>query len=1085
MELNKYKNIIDDISCDEIDGSDMFNEELFSSMELPFAPSADIKYVAELDKDVMPVEASFFKTPKPVNAEKSILDKMVSELMDMNIEDVKNALIKEIEALEEYSDEDKKIRLQYLFTQLFKIQPEDGSAVYGCYEQKLYADLISVPQFYRNKYVRDFLETDFQVTDGFYQSDYRKKRLLLKVYNYYDNHTEDEIEKFNYIFGSSAPLVEKFMFRDLDLEYLFSERIMNSFDKEDLCQLFRFYVYGDVIREDIIMPLFADENSKVLFMISSMAKKIKSITGHSSEFIQVALEKVSEKNFDNNFVKLLNDYYDHLVIDVSNERDFEKVFLETDFLEMRELINYTISSYYYEDDCLNFFKKITTLSDFMKYCDSYREICHKSIFNCDNLDNIFNGEFNPDKDFRPITNKKELNLFKEAFLRNIYGINLKDVEFFINAYTKNIIELENDIVSSDKDIFEVLKSIKNIWDLDLRDENFSYKLRVLQESYYSFVKENGLDYKSNLASSVVLEGLFNRMFINTYNNKILKIRDYSNSISIVDGVEVIDTGVNFDILLTSLSGVTNYYHDNLNMASKWNTAYNANTQGLSISHISNENLGVISLETPFLGFTSVPMYSLNGMAPNDIFSTLHFYNLRRNNRLENNTYIPCCCMSDQTRYGYNELLLDRFLASDKDGNLKLQPDFVVFYKMGEQEYDDRLYKQCKKIAKDFSIPIVIVDVLKIKRNEKEILEDMEYELFNSDIFNPDLLNEIVIRYMNNYTGSLTISDSRVGEYLDFSINGMDNFFSNLGEYINSLNDDSLKSELIDALEFIYQKERKKNIEARSCSSYKASVQNFILDDIGVDKIIESLRKNEYLTLSNNFEINEGTLYEGESASDEDYVSQIDPDNYPTVSMSDGKEGVFLTDNNYSNVTYGIINFINELGLGSRFVIEHDYLLEGILGTAIRVDMSLDKDIVLIENLVVSYFLENFDESVIVELDIHNFDKEIEFDISSNFDFVDAVSYSPYNIIFNKDSSKQELLASSKFDKYIEKIESMDEKKFISMFSPIIEEQIAATGEKFEDVALTMLNKKGNIRANFNKLKEFYCNSDGDNKIKNK
>jgi len=58
---------------------------------------------------------------------------------------------------------------------------------------------------------------------------------------------------------------------------------------------------------------------------------------------------------------------------------------------------------------------------------------------------------------------------------------------------------------------------------------------------------------------------------------------------------------------------------------------------------------------------------------------------------------------------------------DNANKIKLQPDYVVCFKIGEKDYDDINYSEALKVAKDFDIPIVLIDIEEIKKNEQEYL----------------------------------------------------------------------------------------------------------------------------------------------------------------------------------------------------------------------------------------------------------------------------------------------------------------------------------------------------------------------------
>jgi len=1008
----------------------------------------------ELKKDVMPQVQLLVEDSDSTNKYSGILNKDLVFLLYMDIDEIKANLVVEIKELDKFPEQQKKLYLKEIFSKLLKIQPLFSYPHVAKYEEaelRLYVDLISMTEIYDDKDIREFLKDDSNGLDK------EKRNLLLKIYNYYDNHP-DLIDKFNYILSSSSDLVRAIINKNIDLEKFFSERVMSLFDKEDLSQMFREY-YSFIFEQGGLKGLFDEKNDKVLFMISKMAEKVKSITGHSSEFLEIVFKIYKSPYYRDNFVNLLNDYYVSLVGNKDNENDFSNAFLNlSGFIEVDQLINYIMSSYFKNDGVdLKIFASKINFTHFINFINNIRIDLHHDIFKDKTLDKgifvkiayrffdlnvlkkIKNGNFDVNKDFKEILGEDDLYKFKNAFLQNVYGISMKDTEYILEVYSKYIDEFEKCVKDDDREILEVLKSIKNIYDLDYDSDSFNNNLKSLQMAYYYFIKDNGSTYQNSIACPIIIEGLLNRMVINTYNQRVFKVDESCKILKIDDGVKVVDAGLEFDMILTSLSGDGYFYANGMNMVSKWNSSYGAYKQGLSASHISNENLGVISTATPLLGFSNIPEEALNGMGPCDIFSDLDRYDLRGHNRsMVNNLFIPATIMSNETRYGYNELVLDRFLMRDSKNILKLQPDYIVFYKMNDESYNKERYLQCKKMACEFDIPIVLVDVEKIKNHEKQVIEKMEEELFASTDFNKDLLSDIVTRYMNNYTGGLSLS-GEIPNYEEFSVLGMDVFFDKLIYYIKGISDQKIKQRWIDGLVEVHDVEKQKyDYAVEKSSSYKNSVINFVLQEIGVTDEIDELSGRKRTINQNDDDENKDCLL---------------------INLAD------------KPILKTMMTFINEVGIGSYFELQS------------KKDSSLfylnyfcveDCDLFNMENLIVSYFFENFDVYPIVGLN----NNVLKFKVSNDFNFVESVKNSRYDLIFNNNDISSNLLETSVFEKYISKIEEIDDIKFIGLFYAAMTKFSVESNYSFNDISSNLLEKKRNIRENFNKLRDSYCDSKG-------
>jgi len=1018
--------------------------------------SSDSVFGFKLFSHILPEMGLTFKGFQPkvsksqLKVSKSILDTNLSELSKMDISELRSVFLEEIKSLENVNEQKRDIQLQHIFSKLFDLQPYEtltlhSNLEFSVREHRLFADLISTPGLSKLDYVVDFLKNRFR-TSYFTET---RKMSLLRIFDYYSKHSDEACEKFNYVYRSSDEINFLLMRGTIDLEFYFSEKVISSFSKEDLSQLFRFIHYHD----NVLKRLFAEENEKSLFLISQMTKKINSITGHSAEF----LEKVFEL-FKDDFNVLLNDVYDKIVGGKENEKAFELTYFNSDNFDiMRELINYVSL----KNERPNFtpFDICSTLEEFLNVVKEYRESSYDDIFESGALEKIKSGTFDFKADFKKITNPSALKNFKKGLLYNIYGITLDEAVVIAKYYGKYIEDLELSVLEKDRPILEMLKSIVSIVELD--KYNLKEKIDVLRVAYLKRIEEKGLDYHCDIVSSIMLKGLLNRMYMNTFNRVLdRKVDDY-DVIKYDDGVPILDAGVEFNFILSSLAGShDDFFSSEHNMASKWNTASLSENQGLCVSFIDNKNLGVITLKYPILGFTNIPEYALNVMGNCDIFTDINKYNLRRSNdsrRGRNRYFIPANVLTDETRYGYNELLLDRFLLSDEDNTLKLQPSYVIFYKMGDYDFEDnKVYKNSLKLAKDFGIPLMVIDIHKVKDHEKETIKEMEKQLFSSTESRPKLLKDIVTRYMDNYTGSLTIIGERfvysVEDFyeVDFSVEEMRRFFSELINFIDKIEDVNLRREWIINLEHVYDEEQSKFNDASMNSSWKNSVTTFILDELELKKEIKLLK------------IENAVFPESKSKEDIDIYWEIDIDKFPQVELENGEEAVFLTEKSYSPVLKTIFNLAESLDFTTSFELT-DYEYCGIKGKLAKGKYDNYSNSLIMENIICSYFLGNCDELPLNTIINNCFDLDIKINDSPDYNW-------------NKDFFKSLYRDKVKYNnilalapKFVSKIEEMSDEDFLKIFNPIIEIQSETTKKSVEEIACNFLDKKVNMRERFEQL----------------
>ena len=616
--------------------------------------------------------------------------KKIVDLESIPSQELSEKLLEEIRSLESETPEFRNAQLQSIFSRILEFQPVNkagstNDSHFEKYEQRLFTDLVSAIGLSDIDFVKDFLKSSFKY--GGNSSKVQQRKLLLQVFDYYDTHSEDAIEKFNYIFRSSEAI--GIMLLDepelLKTQY-FSNRVMELFSKESLSQLYRFkFVMGYQELENLVK----EENAKALFVVSQMCNYSTNVIGHDFEFMSAVFKQISTNP---KFFQLLSDSYDSLVHG-DEKAHMAKKELEPEF---RKLMNYILNQSYDKralgrSDHSN----ISTLADFMKYVSKQSEEFHDYVVRPGTLSKIEDETFDPENDFLKITDKQDLQNFKRGILMGIYGISFEEAKHYVSQYGQYMEALEKGIVDEDKEILQVLKSICSIVKLDETDQNFESKISQLQTAYAYQIKKNGPYFQDKYVSTMILQGLFNRMIMNTYNKRNL-LASSCEELGRDDDVVLLDAGYDFDMVVTSFSGVESFYQSGVNMASKWNTAALSEGQGLCVSHISSQNLGVISLQSPIIGFSKIPQYALDSMGPNDIFTNISSYNLRMLNenrgRVQNRFFIPANVMSDEQRYGYNEILLERFLSQDEKGDIKIQPSYVVCYKMNENYKQSLNYK---------------------------------------------------------------------------------------------------------------------------------------------------------------------------------------------------------------------------------------------------------------------------------------------------------------------------------------------------------------------------------------------------------
>ena len=636
------------------------------------------------------------------------------------------------------------------------------------------------------------------------------------------------------------------------------------------------------------------------------------------------------------------------------------------------------------------------------------------------------------KTFKPKTDLKNYNIYslQQLIFKRVYGITYDQANYISDKYGVYVDICEDDFFEEDKDVLEILKAIDSIYSVDEECPDREEKIISLVNDFYNYIKVNGIYPDKDTSNYTLLRAMIDRMYMKTINKNLY---DSSNKKVLYyhDGVAVMDAGLDFRMLVTVCGGVGDSYYLDTNYRKQYNSSHRANNQGICCTYIGNENLGVISLSQPIVGYANLSDDALNAMGVGDIYSETTFLSLKEINSgtYEGRFFLTGDKLIDYTRFGYNELVIDRFLMNDKDNSLKVQPSYVVAYKIDDNYMETKNYERGLKMAKEFGIPLVLIDVEKIKENEKKEILAMEDELFSSNEVNYELMEEIVTRYMNNYTGSMTIirSRSRNGngwEYdEDFSVRGLIQFLNKFEKKTDDLSSDEL-DDWYDALKECYELEKNKNEVANSITAYAFSIEGmeFVLDDevafmVRTDKIYEEATTRK--------KIKDGLL-------DVKKVCSYPKNIIPEVEV--------------------IVDLANEL-------CEHSFIKvkDGNNIDIYRYDNSLEEkdDVINDYGMIISYFLGDYKCNYYRDLECCDLSK-IKFNRSN-----ESLIYS----LRNSEEYSDKIHRSSESIDFIYGIYTMRDDDFLKIFKPIIE-KYDSNGE-IEDY---LLDKKNNIREQFFNVK---------------
>lgn len=912
---------------------------------------------------------------------------------DENMQNIKN----EIGLLFQYIDT-LNLSNTYKFDLIYNFFGRFGDDIN---ESRGFYDLITLDLIRNSKIMNDYLESN--MVGGKYAL------FTKKLYAFLDTLSISNQEKVNYVFRSSYETIMYFIeSKDSNLDFYFRKDILDNFTKEELSLLFRtcyLKSYDTLFGAD-------DRFIKVILL---MKDYVYENLGRSDEFLDSVLRIINNecdaliKRYINIFIEYYDEYVDGKIVNFKEDEIFN------------ELLSYTLDC----DGDLSIINDgvIRNLKSFHAAWIKAEEEKYEKALGSGRygLLKLKLGVFDLKQDS---FNYYDSEAVKNAYFSRVYGINYWQVRFLYNKYGKFLEACYDEIIESDKDTYNTLKDICDIYKFSFKNKN---EFNIFQRKFLEYVKVKGLFKITDGLAFISLRQKIDKMFQNSFNRVLFKVED-GTLIKRVRGVRIIDPGVNFNMIVNAINGVGEFFEVDSGFRKKYNTTSNSNNQGICASFINNQNLGVVSLKGPLLGYGNLDICGLHAMGIGDIYSETETTSLKNSNTGtgDGKYFVTPKVLTDYTRFGYNELVIERFLKEDKDNKFKVQPSYIVVYKIDDDYTKTRMYKRGLRIAKEFDIPIILIDVRKVKENEKSIINELEDKLFSNRKVDKELMSMIITRYMNNYTGSLTITRSKKDrgngwEYQeDFSEEGLNIFLDKVENRFKDLTYVEIK-EWNQALIDCYYDEKVKNDMAHEICEYGCSLNNgeFLLKDMGFLDIVENI-SGKY----------------------------IDKYFYDCGLVEDSK----VIDGGRSPEIKTIVNLAN-------FMHECSYITVGESNNR-KVYMStvandLSKEEKEVYGLIISYLFGNYKMNYFDNL--HLCDKSnLKFNLKSK-NFLTEISTSVFS-----DVGKSPLLMRT-----ANGICNMQIKEFHDLFKPIMDKY----GEKSTSVAKVLSNRRIKMISDFKKLEE--------------
>ncbi len=574
-----------------------------------------------------------------------------------------------------------------------------------------------------------------------------------------------DLDVVNYHFERLSRINDE-VFKTINFEFLNSkyEKLYmdNGYEK-----LYILVSYPDVQQEilDILKPI----NRQTKEIDEDLAKKRLNLLNK--------MLRCSIRREDDTIVKDWIPYYANIITSFSNNTSFYDRFLKED---------------------------ITLTDEDIGYLTMYTLGNHK--FPISNITNLRNYDLVRE---RYITNtlNKSTNIIeiKDALFERIYGISYDKAKEIYDPYHKAVEYSPSDFPEVIVDIFNDIKNIMEEKDI-----------RVLRESSYSnsiVIPEYNI---------ITIKSIMKRIIINNFNNNLYSIKANKPSLNL-DGIDFYlaagkDGSDKFSLIIHSLGAYSGFYPDDplYNFKEDWNKP-KISSHGLCTSLIGNNNLGTARVSFAVLGFNNFEENSLLLGANEDIVSSSANVKFDTSSAemgvgARKSKYFLVDDMLDWTRHTHNEIVFERRVKYNK----KRQPSYIVYfcdnfdeikskYKDSSlEEHELKVLNYTIRAAKDFKLPIVVVERDKVAKHEHDMMMDALEEFYNLNEYEINenavdkYIHDILIRFESNHAGCRGYHENIDNKY--FSAYVYDHMLSKIKNKIASIQDGSIRKMIITKLE---------------------------------------------------------------------------------------------------------------------------------------------------------------------------------------------------------------------------------------------------------------------------------------------
>ena len=240
-----------------------------------------------------------------------------------------------------------------------------------------------------------------------------------------------------------------------------------------------------------------------------------------------------------------------------------------------------------------------------------------------------------------------------------------------------------------------------------------------------------------------IDSILRNYYSKLYNESLYKLSD-DKKIGNVDGIDIYDAGIEFNLCVYSFGMATDYdTPENFNIS--WNRP-KISTYYMCNSIITDSSINT-NVKHCLFGFNSFGDNNLSLLGSNDLGTGRIYDQLNVTNPFHQSKLIADVefrtpdSLIRNTRFTNNEVYRSRRRVVN--GKLeRINPNYIVYLKTMEDFSKDKIWLESLKAAKDFNIPIVIVDCKRCILNNVDKIEQ-EVELFESRFDDSKILSKII------------------------------------------------------------------------------------------------------------------------------------------------------------------------------------------------------------------------------------------------------------------------------------------------------------------------------------------------------